>query len=151
MQADRSHNVKPQTGQWNFSETQAWNCTTKQEATWQGTCSRMYFLPTHCRLERWRRIKSWWVPGPKPSLSQMKKLMPKEEGQLPNETGQGLKAQAHNHTPSFIPETQSSMFSLKFVANWFGGKVCLFRVFACPTLSECQMFCNRNITLMSAC
>lgn len=38
----------------------------------------------------------------------MKKLMPKEEGQLPNETGQGLKAQAHNPTPPFIPVTQSS-------------------------------------------
>lgn len=49
------------------------------------------------------------------------------------------------------PKALKSISSFKFVANWFGGKVCLFTVFACPTLSECKMFCNRNITLMSAC
>lgn len=67
---------------------------TQKAAWWRGTCSKKYVLGTLLATQRdGARVKSWWVPGPRPSLSQAEKLMPKEERRLSQrEGGQGLTA-----------------------------------------------------------
>lgn len=93
----------------------------------QQACSRKYFLHTVGYRDKGEsRPGEYLVPS---CPSQTEKLMPNEEGQLPNES-QEMDSQ---HRPTILPhhslqnpQTPKITSSLNFAANPFVGKACLF-------------------------